>query len=59
MFIDPMKYSTRCVDSGTGEVILEKDFEAINSSEAESRAFLNCSKISGKTKNLNVTVKRL
>jgi hypothetical protein len=52
------KYATRCIDNATGQVLMDREMEAINKSEAETRAFLNCIKFAGNKPNINVVVKK-
>jgi hypothetical protein len=53
------KYNTKCMIKETGSVISEHVFEAINSDEAEARAYLNCVKENKNRRNVYVKVKRI
>ena len=53
------KYETQCIMKETGSVISQKIFEAINSDEAEARAYLNCVKENKNKRNVFVKVKKV
>lgn len=50
------KFHTLCTDSQTGEVIEEQLVEAINSVEAEARAYANCHENDPGNQDLSVKV---
>lgn len=55
----PDKYSTKCTIKGSGDVVFDRVYEAINETEAESRAFLNCVRENNRRTNVEVKVKKL
>jgi len=56
---EPSKYSAQCSDKATGSIIMQKELEAINRAEAETRAFLNCIIVGGKKDSVRVSVKKI
>ncbi len=60
MFIAPKRYECRCINSESGDVLLQQEFEAINQREAETRSYLNCIKdTSVKKESVEVSAKRV
>jgi hypothetical protein len=55
----PHKYMTKCVSTVNGKDIQNMEIEAINSDEAESRAYLNCFILTDPDKNIRVEVARI
>ncbi len=55
----PDKYNTKCTIKGSGDIVFDRVYEAINANEAESRAFLNCVKENNRKTNVEVKVKKL
>lgn len=53
------KYETQCILEDTGSVISRRVFEAINSDEAEARAYLNCVKENNNKRNVFIKVKKI
>lgn len=56
MFIAPKKYNTRCSIKNSGAVIFDRPYEAIDKNEAEARAYLNCVKEHGNSKDITISV---
>jgi hypothetical protein len=53
----PEKFHTECVNSANGAIIQNLDIEAINRSEAEARAYLNCVLATNGNKSIKVSVR--
>ncbi len=51
-------YNTTCLDKSSGTILMEREVEAINKDEAETRALLNCIRAGNKLDDVMVDAKR-